>query len=92
MTKNDLIKHISQQKSVSQREATIYVNAVLSSISEALADGKEVVIPDFGRFKMKTVPEHQAKHPATGETIVIPEKQRVYFKPFSRILSYSIIN
>ncbi|MBR0538868.1 MAG: HU family DNA-binding protein [Bacteroidales bacterium] len=92
MTKKELIRRISERKSVSQREATTYINAVLSSISDALAEGEEVVIPDFGRFKMKTVPEHQCKHPATGKTIIIPEKQRVYFKPFSRILSYSIIN
>ena len=92
MTKNELIKRISNRKSVSIKEATKYVNAVMGAIGDALAEGDQVVIPDFGRFKIKTIPEHQGHHPATQEKITIPQKQRVTFKAFSRILSYSIIN
>lgn len=92
MTKNELIRRISNRKSISIKEATKYVNAVMGAIGDALAEGEQVVIPDFGRFKMKVIPEHQGHHPATQEKITIPKKQRVTFKAFSRILSYSIIN
>ena len=91
MTKKQLIKRISERKSISIKEATRYVNAVLGAIGDALAEGDQVVIPDFGRFKVKTIPEHQGTIP-NGKKIVIPEKQRVTFKPFTRILSYSLVN
>lgn len=92
MTKNDLIRYISDKKTISIKEATKYVNAVLSGISDALADNKTVTIPDFGKFAVRTVPEHMGTNPNTHEKITIPQKQRIFFKPYSRIKSFSTIN
>ena len=76
MNKNDLIRRISEQRTVSIKEATKYVNAVLGAIGDMLAEKESVTIPDFGKFSVRTV----------------PEKTRIVFKPFKRIKAYSFIN
>ena len=92
MNKNDLIHRISEQKTVSIKEATKYVNAVLGAIGDALAEKESVTIPDFGKFSVRTVPEHEAVNPATREKVTVPQKDRIAFKAFRRIKAYSTLN
>ena len=92
MNKNDLIRRISEQRTVSIKEATKYVNAVLGAIGDMLAEKESVTIPDFGKFSVRTVPEHEAMNPATREKVTVPEKDRIVFKPFKRIKAYSFIH
>ena len=92
MNKNDLIRRISERKTISIKEATKCVNTVLGAIGDALAEKENVVIPDFGKFSVRTIPEHEGFNPSTHEKMTIPEKERVTFKPYSRIKSYSIIH
>ena len=92
MTKKELIRQISERKTISIKEATKYVNTVLGAIGDALADKNSVIIPDFGKFSVRTIPEHKGTNPNTLEKIIIPQKDRIVFRPYSRIKSYSTIN
>ena len=92
MNKNDLIRRISEKKTISIKEATKCVNTVLGAISDAMAENETVVIPDFGRFSVRTIPEHEGFNPQTHENMTIPQKERVVFKAYSRIKSFSIIH
>ena len=92
MNKNDLIRKISEKKTISIKEATKCVNTVLGAISDAMAENETVVIPDFGRFSVRTIPEHEGFNPQTHEKITIPQKERVVFKAYNRIKSFSIIH
>ena len=92
MNKNDLIRRISERNTISMKEAAKYVNTVLGAIGDMLAEKETVTIPDFGRFYVRTVPEHEAMNPATRERVNVPEKDRIAFKAFKRIKAYSFIN
>lgn len=92
MNKNDLIRKISEKKTISIKEATKCVDTVLGAISDAMAENETVVIPDFGRFSVRTIPEHEGFNPQTHEKMTIPQKERVVFKAYSRIKSFSIIH
>jgi len=92
MNKNDLIRKISEKKTISIKEATKCVNTVLGAISDAMAENETVVIPDFGRFSVRTIPEHEGFNPQTHEKMTIPQKERVVFKAYNRIKSFSIIH
>ena len=91
MNKNDLIRRISEQRTVSIKEATKYVNAVLGAIGDMLAEKEPVTIPDFGKFSVRTVPEHEAMNPATREKVTVPEKDRIVFKPLLHQLTHSTV-
>ena len=92
MNKKDLIRKISEQKSISIKEATKYVNTVLGTIANALAEKESVVIPDFGKFMVRIVPEHDAVNPGTREPLKVPQKDRIVFKPYKRIKAFSLLN
>lgn len=92
MNKNELIRQISEKKTISIKEATKYVNAVMGAIGDALSENKSVEIPCFGKFSVRVVPEHEAVNPNTQEKIIVPQKDKIVFKPYSRIKSYSLLN
>lgn len=92
MNKNDLIRKISEQKTISIKEATKYVNAVLGAIGDAMAEKETLTIPDFGKFSVRTIPEHEAVNPGTREKVNVPKKDRIVFKAYKRIKAYSTIN
>jgi DNA-binding protein HU-beta len=43
--------------------------------------GEEVVIANFGSFKVKERAERKGRNPKTGEEIIIPAKKVVSFSP-----------
>ena len=47
------------------------------------------VIADFGKFKTRFVAAHTARNPQTGESVSVPDKTVVVFKPFANITFYS---
>ena len=81
MNKTQLTAIVAEKTGISKADAAKYVNAVLGTIADTLTEGdKEVAIPDFGRFLVKSVPERQGINPATKEKIEIPAKKVIKFK------------
>lgn len=89
MNKKDLIKEVSSRSGVSQKDAQRVFDSIMAVIGDKLRDNGEVVIPDFGKFSIKQVPERQGINPATKEKITIPAHSKVTFKPYSLITLYS---
>ena len=89
MRKIEFIKALATRTGASQHDAARTIDAVLSIISEALSEGDDITIPDFGKFEPKVIPEHQARNPQTGEPITVHEKTTVRFKPYAGIFTYS---
>ncbi|QHJ85102.1 MAG: hypothetical protein [Bacteriophage sp.] len=71
MTKQEIISAVSEKTEGTKKEAAIYVNAVLDSITEALADGEKVQFTGFGTFDISHRAEREGRNPQTGETITI---------------------
>jgi len=59
-----------------------YIENITDEIKNELAAGGEVVIKGFGSFKTITRKERNGRNPSTGETMLIPEKKVVKFKPY----------
>ena len=53
----------------------------ISIIKDAMKSGEKLRIAGFGSFEGKVRPARQAKNPATGETISLPESRVPAFKP-----------
>ena len=69
MNKTELAAAVAAKTELSKKDAEAAVNAVLASITDALAEGDKVALVGFGTFDVKTraarkpEPPHQGDHP-----------------------------
>jgi nucleoid DNA-binding protein len=80
MTKADLARSIAQKHNLTQKEAVRVVDAILETISEALAEGRKVELRGFGSFTVKKRPGRTARNPKTGDRVYVPPKATPAFK------------
>ncbi len=81
MTKSDLIDHVAETTQSTKKEAEQVIDAVLSQITEALANGEKVDLRGFGSFQATAKKERQGRNPQTGNTMTIAAKTVAAFKP-----------
>lgn len=79
MTTNDLIDVVATKSGVAKADAKKLVDSVISAITDAAANGDEVAINGFGKFKVKASPARDGRNPATGETIKIAASKKLTF-------------
>ena len=80
MNKNDLIAAVADSANLSKSDASDAVDAVLDSISGALAGGDEVRLVGFGTFSVAQRAATTGRNPRTGEAIDIPASKQPKFK------------
>jgi len=85
MNKTDLVKKIMGTTNLSKKDSEAAVNAVINSISDALANGDKVQLMGFGTFEIRSRAERTGRNPQTGETIAIPEAKVPAFKAGSKL-------
>lgn len=83
MNKTDLINAIAAESGLSKADAAKAWNAATAAIANAVKAGDKVALVGFGTFAASERPARQGKNPRTGETIEIPAKTVVKFKPGS---------
>jgi len=81
MNKTDLAGAVAASANLQRADALRAVEAVLSTISDALADGQEVRLIGFGTFSVTHRPASKARNPRTGETIDVAASRQPKFKP-----------
>ena len=73
MTKSEFVDRLARDDRVgSKKQANQAVEAVLDSISDALARGEDVNFTGFGKFSVAERGPRQGVNPRTGERITIP--------------------
>jgi DNA-binding protein HU-beta len=80
MTKADLARSIADKHNLTHKEAVNVVDAVLATITEALAKGEKVELRGFGSFTVKNRAARTARNPKTGEHVYVPAKTTPAFK------------
>ncbi len=63
------------------RDVELAVNYMIKQMTEALELGERIEIRDFGSFSIRTRPARLARNPKTGESVTLPSKSVVHFKP-----------
>jgi len=81
MNKTELRDAVAQASGISGAEADRALNAVLDSITSALASGDSVTIPGFGTFETRERAARPGRNPQTGEEIEIAASTTAAFKP-----------
>ncbi len=80
MTKADLVDKVSQNSSLTKKDAEIIVQEVLDSIIDTLNSGEKVELRDFGSFRHRERRARQSRNPKTGEVVHVSSKRVPYFK------------
>jgi len=80
MTKEDIIKAISQKVGISKSAATNCLSVILDEIQKALKKGDKVTLTGFGTFSVSKRKARTGRNPKTGASIQIPAKKVPKFK------------
>jgi integration host factor subunit beta len=81
MIKSELVQKIAERNPhLYQRDVENIVNAILDTITEALARGDRVELRGFGAFSVKKRDARTGRNPRTGETVAVSEKVIPVFK------------
>jgi DNA-binding protein HU-beta len=71
VTKSEFIDQVADRAGLSKRDASDAVEAMLSTIEEALKRGSDVTFSGFGKFSVSQRSAREGRNPATGEKIQI---------------------
>lgn len=71
MTKSEFVDHVAERASLSKKQATDAVDAVLHTLEDALKRGSEVTFTGFGKFHVAQRGARQGVHPQTKAPIQI---------------------
>ena len=85
MNKTELIGAVAQKAELSKADAKKAVDAVITSVVEALETGDRVAVLGFGSFVVADKAERNGVNPKTKEKIIIPARKVIKFKPGSSL-------
>ncbi len=80
MNKSDLIDKLAGETNCSTREATEIINTLLTTMTDALAQGHNIEIRGFGSFSVKEYESYTGRNPMSGEQIKVAPKKLPFFK------------
>ena len=81
MNTSELAAKIADANQVTKAQAKTLIDAFLNELIAAAAEGGEVSLPGFGKFKVKDSPEREGRNPANGEKIKIAASRKLSFVP-----------
>ncbi|GIW95397.1 MAG: hypothetical protein KatS3mg110_3438 [Pirellulaceae bacterium] len=81
VTKKDIVKTISEQIGMTQMKTKAIVDKTFEAIVQTLVEDGKIELRNFGVFKVKRRAARRARNPRTNETVHVPEKLVVTFKP-----------
>ena len=68
ITKKEIVEQIAERTGLTQVDTKVIVECFLDSIAKALAEGNNIEIRGFGRFKIRSRKAHTARNPRTGQS------------------------
>ena len=80
MNKTELINQVAERAGLSKKDAEPALNAMLDTVSDALAQGDKVQLVGFGSFEIKARDARMGRNPKTKEPIEIPATKAPVFK------------
>ena len=76
----DIIKELSKQKNLSEKDAHKIISTIIDEITQTLQLGDRIEFRGFGIFYTKKREKRLARNPKTGEEILAKKKNIPYFK------------
>ena len=90
--KGILVDRVAQELNVPRRTAARVLDAVLDSVRDLLRARGKVAVKGFGTFERRIRKGRAYKHPLTGESIEVANKETIIFKPSDQLISETRTN
>ena len=82
MIRSDLIyRLVEQHPDLPADRVEAAVKVLLDHLRETLVDGERIEVRGFGSFSIRTHDSKQGRNPKTGESVFVPSRRSVHFKP-----------
>lgn len=81
MTKKDIVLKITDSTGIKQVDVKKIVQKTFDIIVDSLNRGEKVELRNFGVFKVKERKARFGRNPRTGESVPVPPRKVVVFKP-----------
>tara|TARA_B100000780_G_scaffold266973_1_gene223642 strand:+ start:414 stop:689 length:276 start_codon:yes stop_codon:yes gene_type:complete len=82
--KTNILKNITKKSKVSAGEAKIILESFLLLVKNK-SKLKSVKLSGFGTFSFKITPKRLGRNPKTNDSYIIPELNKLNFKPSNKI-------
>ena len=86
VNKGILADKVAEELNVPRRTAARVLDAVLDSVSDLLRGRGKVAVKGFGTFERRVRKGRAYKHPLTGESIDVANKETIIFKPSDQLI------
>ena len=80
LTRENLIKSISNDIGITKRRSTILVESLIEILKNTLENGEDVMISGFGKFCVKDKNERRGRNPHTGNDMMLGSRRVVVFR------------
>ena len=80
MTKAELVDTVSRASDLTRKHSEVIVDAVFSSIIDALHKGEKIELRGFGSFRIRRRDSRTGRNPKTGAGVLVPAKKVPHFK------------
>ncbi len=85
--KGILAERVAQELNIPRRTAARVLDAVLDSIRDLLRTRGRVAVKGFGTFERKIRKGRAYKHPKTGQSIEVADKETILFKTSDQLIT-----
>lgn len=85
--KGILAEAVAQELNVPRRTAARVLDAVLDSVQDLLRSRGKVAVKGFGTFERRVRKGRAYKHPLTGKSIDVADKETIMFKPSDQLIT-----
>jgi nucleoid DNA-binding protein len=72
MNKTELIEDVANKAGLTKAQTQDVLKALVSTITETVANGDKVILVGFGSFESKVRSAREGRNPKNGDTIQIP--------------------
>jgi DNA-binding protein HU-beta len=81
MNKTELVSDIAQRANAKKNDVTVFLDAFIDSVKDALKNEDDVRLIGFGTFLSVYVPESDGHSPRDGSPLKIPARYQPKFRP-----------
>jgi integration host factor subunit alpha len=82
MTKSDIAQYLYDKfGDLTTVQASTYVEVLIDTIKNTLADGEDVMLSGFGKFSVRDKKARVGRNPVTGDKLLLEARRVVTFKP-----------
>jgi DNA-binding protein HU-beta len=79
VNKEELVNAVATKTKLSKKDTEATVNAMVQSVSDALAKGDKVTLVGFGTFQVRERAAREGRNPRTGGVLKIPARKAPAF-------------